>query len=398
MSDFKPRILFVTHDAGRTGAPIGLLAFMRWLRAGFGWEMTSLLRSPGPLEPEFRSLGPATTLGNSFWSRNRIGRRLGRFLPRSVQNERGRIRRLFSENAFDLIYSNTVTNGSVLRSVCDFGVPVVTHVHELEYWIWRSGPANLRDVKACTHHYIAASKAVQENLVHKHGIAASAVSVIYEHIRELPSTPTAGERAAARSELGIPQDAFVVGGCGAEHWRKGKDLIPQLLVALNRRQEGAPIHFVWVGRQGLAEDEYELMHDLRTAGVDAQFHSTGELADPFRIFASIDVFALLSRDDPYPLACLEVAGTGVPVVCFAGAGGMPEFVNDGCGYVVPYLEMESMAQAIVHLAGDPLLARRLGERAREKVGQENTLATTGPQLKRVMESVLKLRTGETPSA
>ena len=41
-------------------------------------------------------------------------------------------------------------------------------------------------------------------------------------------------------------------------------------------------------------------------------HTSGEVQNPFKIFPAIDVFALLSRDDPYPLACLEVAATETP--------------------------------------------------------------------------------------
>ena len=127
------------------------------------------------------------------------------------------------------------------------------------------------------------------------------------------------------------------------------------------------------------------------AGIAALFHQSGEVANPFKLFPAIDVFALLSRDDPYPLACLEVAALEAPVVCFAGAGGMPEFCRDGCGFVAPYLDLEVMAQDIVRLAADPELSQTSGRLARAKVDRENLLEATAPQLRTVIESLIETK-------
>jgi glycosyltransferase involved in cell wall biosynthesis len=305
-----------------------------------------------------------------------------------MREETGKIRRMFASGSYDLVYSNTVTNGGVLESIATFGVPVVTHVHELAYWISRAGAKNLRQVLAHTSAYVAASRAVSENLVINHGIPEEKITVVYEHIRELPPVPTAENKEKARKAFGIPPGSFVVGGCGVEHWRKGRDLIPQLLLALRRLRQKDDFHFVWIGRPGNAEEESALRYDLRNGAVASLFHESGEVENPFTLFPAIDVFALLSREDPYPLACLEVAATETPVVCFARAGGMQEFVSDGCGFVVPYLDIEAMAQNIVRLAADPTLSLTCGRRARAKVARENTLETTAPKLLAIIDRIV----------
>lgn len=386
MSRTAPRILFISHDSSRTGAPIGLLAFMQWLRANVTCHIGTILRAPGPLEAAFRELGSTLTLGTSILSRSRIGRRVRSLLPQTIQLECGRVRRFFEQGNFDLIYSNTVTNGAIIECLAPSGVPVVTHVHELAYWIWRSGRENLERMLASTTSFVAASEAVRLNLIQNHGIPSSKIAVVYEHIRELPPIPTAADKESARAKLGLSKDALVVGGCGAEHWRKGRDLIPQLLVALRKLEPELNIHFVWIGRMGTREEEFTLRHDLELARVEADFHASGEVTDPFAMYAALDVFVLLSRDDPYPLACLEAAGTEKPVVCFERAGGMPEFVRDGCGIVVPYLDIEAMARGIITLVSQPDIAGAFGRRAREKVKRENTLATTGPHLLSIIEA------------
>jgi glycosyltransferase involved in cell wall biosynthesis len=383
-----PHILFVVHDSGRTGATIGLLAFVRWLRANTGYGIGVLLRAPGPLEASFRELGPTTTLGNSFLAHSRLGRRIRRWLPRAWREETQKIKRAFSGGPYDLVYSSTITNGSVLEVLAPFGAPILTHVHELEYWIERMGEDNLRRVRANTLAYIAPAHAVRANLIDRHGIPGERITVVYEHIRELPPVPADGEKTAARKTLGLPPGAVVIGGCGVEHWRKGRDLIPQLLLALRRRRPGVDFHFLWVGRFGTPEEEAGLRIDLRNSGLEDRCHSSGEVQNPFALFPAMSAFALLSRDDPYPLACLEVAALEIPVVCFAGAGGMPEFAEGGCALVAPYLDLETMASHLIQLEEDPELARACGRRAREKVARENLLATTAPQLKAIIDRLI----------
>jgi glycosyltransferase involved in cell wall biosynthesis len=391
MSLAEPRILFVSHDAGRTGAPIGLLAFAQWVRQEGGCEIGTLLCSPGPLAASFAPLGPTTVLGDSLLERSRTGRRLRRLLPRRLREDVARIRQAFAAGSYDVVYSNTMCNGAVLDALAPLRVPVVTHAHELSYWITRSGEKNRQSVLEHTTEFIAASQAVQRNLVQNHGVPASKVTVVYEHIRELPAVPSLAERAAARAALGLPPDAVVVGGCGAEHWRKGRDLIPLLLGALARLRPERAYHFVWVGRSGTTEEEYALHYDLTQAGVRPRFHSSGEVANPFPWFSAMDVFALLSREDPYPLACLEVAATGTPIVCFDEAGGMPEFTQDGCGLVAPYLDIEAMARQIIRLAEEPAMAQACGTRARAKVARENVLSATAPQLLAVVKKLIPPR-------
>ena len=61
MRPSSPSILFVSHDASRTGAPMALLTFLRWFRANTDYRFEVLLGSGGALEPAFEALAPTTT-------------------------------------------------------------------------------------------------------------------------------------------------------------------------------------------------------------------------------------------------------------------------------------------------------------------------------------------------
>jgi hypothetical protein len=87
------------------------------------------------------------------------GRRLGRLsaaLPPAVLRTL-RARRLRSlarglSNA-DLIYSNTLQNGALLRELWTPRQKVVSHVHELEWWLrYRTPPEDLSFTKQVTGH------------------------------------------------------------------------------------------------------------------------------------------------------------------------------------------------------------------------------------------------------
>src|SRR5580698_5439034 len=61
MGQSSPSILFLSHDASRTGAPIALLTFLKWLRANSDYRFEVVLGSGGPLEPDFKALAPTMT-------------------------------------------------------------------------------------------------------------------------------------------------------------------------------------------------------------------------------------------------------------------------------------------------------------------------------------------------
>jgi len=82
---------------------------------------------------------------------------------------------------------------------------------------------------------------------------------------------------------------------------------------------------------------------------------------------------------------LEAAALGLPVLCFDEAGGMPEFVEQDAGRVVPYLDVDLAAARLRELAADPELCARLGRRAAEKVRAGFDIQSIAPQVAAVIK-------------
>lgn len=365
------RVLFISHDASRTGAPIILLRMLRWFRENTDLEFDVLLRHGGELRDEFRAVAsvvdfrgrwqytlPARALRRLGWSR-----RARPMAPARLADELRRRR-------IGLIYSNTITNGEVLGALSGYPCPIICHVHELGHYVRYVLPrGDVESTLRCAGHYIAVSGAVRDMLVSDLGVAPERIDLIHGFIPvdELARRDPAEARAELARRHGVPAEAFWVGGCGTNDWRKATDLFIQIALQLTRRAGGLPVHFLWLGGHPLNIDFARAQHDIERAGLAGRVRLLGAAKDPSWFFAAIDVFALTSREDPFPLVMLEAAAAGKPIVCFDCSGGAPELVGKDCGRVVPYLDTTAFADALVELYRHSELCRRLGRSASQKV-------------------------------
>lgn len=378
-------ILFVSHDAWRTGAPTVLLHFLRWLKANTAMPFGVVLRDgAGDLRADFEALAPVAA-----WADVAPGSRsaTARFFGRAGRRPDAPLLALLGGRRPALIYSNTITNGVVLDALAYTGAPVITHVHELDFWITeRVDPADLALTRARTDRYIAASRAVHDTLVGHLRIPPAAVSLVYEFVSG--ATETGGPSPEQlRATLGIPGGAPIVGGVGTTDWRKGVDLFVQLAAVMARDRPEAPVHFVWVGGERAGVTAAELRHDALKAGVSERVHLCGTHTSVSPYLRLFDVLALVSREDPYPLAMLEAAQAGLPVVCFADAGGAAEFVSGDAGIVVRYLDLRAMADAVWRLIDNEALRTALGARGAERVRERHLVDQAGPELLRIISQL-----------
>ncbi len=361
-----PEILFVSHEARRTGAPMFLLSAARLLRDRLGVSCAFLLCSGGELEGQFRALGKTWLLER----RNELD-------PLTFHALRKRNVRL--------VYSNTATNGLVQQRLKELGCPMLCHVHELGFSLESHfGEENLKAVLATTDLFLAGSRAVADYLAERHRLPPGRIVVAHPYI------DVAANRAAAGSAaypLALPGGSLVVGACGTIGWRKGTDLFVQVArQVIDQAQR--PVHFVWVGGP-LSHGEYRsLRYDAETMDIADRLSFPGAVSSHLAYFGQFDVFLLPSREDPFPLVALDAASLGLPVVCFDRAGGTPEWVEQDAGMVVPYLDVRAMAAAVLRLAGDDDLRRRLGEAARAKVAARHDVGVGGRHLAGIVQGFL----------
>jgi len=383
-SSLTRQILFVGHDASRSGAPLLLLYLLRWLKQHTSFSFQVLLGQGGELLTEFEALTTVTIFQREFpLKTDMLSKTMRHFGWQRNQKQRhlNDIREKFQYDNVGVIYCNSIAAAKIVQALDKHSCPLICHVHELEYAIQYYGIQHFENMKRHVHQYIAASDAVKQNLISRHHIAEANIRVIYEYLPSMLPEVSSDNDAKRQicQELRISENALIVCAVGTIDWRKGADLFIQLARIIHTTHIDISIHFLWVGREN-GMTQHQLAHDLGLLELNDYVHFIGERPDALHYLAGSEVFVLMSREDPFPLVCLEAASQGKPIVCFDKAGGAKEFVEEDAGVVVPYLDIERMAEKVVTLLLSPELRQTLGQQARKKVWARHHIEQAAPQI------------------
>jgi glycosyltransferase involved in cell wall biosynthesis len=354
------RILFISHDMAAAGAQMLLLRFVTWLKKKGSWEIETLIAVPREYAAKalsaeqailrgFEAVGPVHFISDYTQA------------PENLPAIR--------HGRYQVVYANTSDLGWLLPALEPIPCPVISHVHELGFWMThRSGLENVARQAQSTDHFIACGTAVGENLARVAHISPKQIEVIHACGSIARATAAAHEtsREHARKELGIPADAFVVVACGTFDWRKGAALFAPICVNLQQRLGARALHAFWIGsyHPELVREQFD--HEVAMAGLAGRVRLLGHQSAPLKWMIAADCFALPSLEDPFPMVMLEAGTLGLPIVAFEHSGGAAEFIAGQAGTVVPYLDVAAFAAALAELAHHPRVAARKGAVARDR--------------------------------
>ncbi len=378
MSAAASPLLFLSHAADRTGPPIYLRHFLRWLREHHpevDFEIALLLG--GELEDDFHALG-RTTLAPDLPA------------PPWTDEQRAEVEvrrrdQMASHDHCRVVHVNAAPCAELARLLPPGDRVLLSHVHELEIGLGHWLPdADRRILLDDASTFFVPADAVRRNLAANHGIDPSRVALHPEmvDVREGAARPlSAEERSTGRVQRGLPADGLLVGMAGTIYWRKAFDLFLRMAWTVTRRHRtdpsDEPVTFVWVGGEPGAIGHAERL--ARQLGVDDVVRFVVTQPDPLQWFELMDVFVLPAREDPFPLVCLEAASVGVPLVAF-DTGGMPELIEQGCGLVATYPDVGDLAAKVASLLADPALRTRFGDRGRELIRTRYDVSYLAPRL------------------
>lgn len=373
------RVTWLGHGAERTGPPVYLLRILEGLRAHPEIEPSVVLLEGGPLRSDLAALAPVRVLTDE--RPTGVARvaaaarsRTGLAARRPATGPAGT-----SAAPPDVVVVNTAGSIRAVDALPERPRRLVTHVHELatglDYWLdpaWRQ--RGLDDADAI---WVVAD-AVADHLADHHGVDRSRMRT---HRGVLPDDAFAPADPAAladrRLALGVGPDELLLGASGTLDWRKAPDHLIEVVGQAEQLGLG-PAHVVWIGGDGSGPWGRLLLDAARRSGLGDRVHHVAEADRPDRWFGALDVFVLPSREDAYPLVCLEAAAAGVPIVTYE-SGGAPELIADGGGASVPYPDATAFAAALVRLGTDPVERRRQGELARA-AARRHTAAHALPSL------------------
>jgi glycosyltransferase involved in cell wall biosynthesis len=175
--------------------------------------------------------------------------------------------------------------------------------------------------------------------------------------------PSAADRAAARRALGIPVEARVVGFVGRIVREKG---VVELFEAWQRlRQRMSDLHWLVVGP---FEEGDPVPPSVASAmRSDPRVHLSGLSWDTPRLFSAMDVVALPSYREGFPVVVLEAAAMALPVVASRATGCADAVVHGVTGVLVGTRDAAGLERALGRYLEDPELRRSHGEAGRARV-------------------------------
>lgn len=273
-----------------------------------------------------------------------------------------RLRRLIRDGRYDLIHTHnpianhwTVLASRFIRKT----PPIVMTEHSIHYpgriaW-WYPAARSLLGLG--NRAIIGVCEAVTESHRRIDPANRHRYRAIHNGIEAI-SRPTAEELNAVRLEIGLSPGDRVIGAVGNLRPAKAHDDLLDAFATIS--SEIPEVRLVVVGD---GPGRSELASHAERLGVASRVLWLGRRTDVPRLLPLFEVFILSSRREGFPVAVLEAASAGVPIVA-TDVGGVREVIHDGVtGRLVPPARTEALSGAILDLLRDPPGASKLADAA-----------------------------------
>lgn len=351
------------------GGPHNRAARLRGPLADRGWETIVLLPDePGTAAERLTAAGvevvqmPLHRLREHRDPRIHLG--FGSQFPFDV----ARIRKLLRERDIDVVLVNGLVNPHSAIAARLAGVPIVwqlldTRTPMLLRRAMMPVATRLGDIVMSTGTAVAEAHPGATELGDR--LVTFFPPVDVESFR-----PDSERRRLARAELGIDDDAFVIGNVSNVNPQKGHDTFIRAAVLLSRTHPDATFVILGATYDHHAEYANRLWVDAREGGL----HLGNNLivrdpgANVAALLPAFDVFWMTAgpRSEGIPTVVEEAMACGLPVVA-TDVGAVREAVNDGVtGFVVPPLRPDKIAAATIKLLNDPGMRSEMGAAGRRR--------------------------------
>ncbi len=187
-------------------------------------------------------------------------------------------------------------------------------------------------------------------------------------VTKYTTPPTRAAEARLREELGIRNDAKVVGTVGRLTLQKNHEAFLDAASIVQKHLKNT--EFVIVG-DGYRMDY--LKSYAKSLGLERRVHFLGFRNDAIQVLSLFDAFVLSSRDEGLPIVILEAMSVGVPVIAtkVGEITNVIEHLKEGL--LVEKPDATILASSILRVLTDHRLASRLVTSALKKVRNEYSI-------------------------
>lgn len=352
----RKRIIVVGHDALPHGAQLLTLNIIKQLREQLHFDIDAIILGDGPLLTKYAEYASVHRLD----------------LLKSAPEDITHFVAALKTRGAKMAIVNTTVSGKLVPYLKQHGFGVVSLIHEMPGIL---STYQLEEHATLIAQYadkiVFAARQVKEGFETFIGKTLPN-AIIRPQGLYLRSLLRQGEdkqshRNQVRQALNIPSDAKIIMCAGYADHRKGFDLFVK--ACLGVMQINPKAYALWVGHgdQGLMDRE---LNKILNDGLRRRFLFTGRVETPQTYYLAADVYALTSREDPFPSVVMEALDALTPVVAFKDCGGFEELLNRDCGILVPKDDVTAFSDNIKTLLENPLQALHMAQRGREIVEQE----------------------------
>lgn len=369
----KPILILVGHDAHPHGAQLLLLDLARRYAQIWGFDVKILLLGAGRLVQDYEKIADVTLTNDKALIANFITRMAEAGAREAVVNSAAAARLVPQLRAAGI--RTTLLVHEMPKLLAEYNLQIQAKL----------GAQTADDV-------LFASEFGRNAFCAALGITLPRAKILPQgNVQNIAFDPRA--RAAMRAKYGVAPDAFLILGIGFADLRKGFDLFLQ--VATKTIAAVGNVYFLWAGEIQPTLKTY-LSTEIDGLAATGKFYLVGFSKEVQDLVSAADVFALTSREDPYPNVALEALAAGVPVVAFGRAGGIPALLREinGGAVAVPYDPDDFRAKLFSLLDHQNLAAarQRLAAIAAQKFDQsayaQNLILTARPAQKVIAVGVL----------
>lgn len=200
------------------------------------------------------------------------------------------------------------------------------------------------------------------------GFAASKIEAVINGVDVQKFRP-AGDPAAAKSALGLPEDALVIGMVARfGPFKRHVELIEAFEAVADRHPEA---RLLLVGGDGSLEQE--VIQRVAASPCTDRIRLTGFMADPLPAYQAMDLLVVPSLNEGLSNAALEAMATQVPVLAHDACGNAELIGDSEAGWVRSLQSPKQMAEALNFCLGSSLKLTENARSARNRASQRFSL-------------------------
>jgi len=355
------KILFISHEASRTGAPLALLGFIKYLCKLEKYELNILFLKGGDLISEFDNYGNIEIVNFKLTIYERIINRIFRIKINKTL-------KLINKNNYDLIYINSLASIPFIKKCNELKCEnIILHIHERIIDYNSENIKLLKEFSFKVSKVICVSKLVVNDFAKIIDINNLTLKVIY---------PITNSHTFKKNETpfdlfkNLPSNSFIVGGSGNYYFKKGIDLfIDTASLILNFEKKNKPIYFIWAGGFGNVTREKEIINKIKQLKLENNVLLLPLINNPIEVYRMFDVFYNVSKEESFGLAAFENGLLGNPIICFENTCGIEELISKNNGKIIKDREAFIAAKEIIKFYTDPNKLLQFSEQIKDDFGK-----------------------------